>query len=46
MNKIGNGSIPLRIGNLINTRVYGGPYHDVPIGFFGIKMAEEIIKHR
>lgn len=42
MNKIGNGSIPLRIGNLINTRVYGGPYHDVPIGFFGIKMAEEI----
>jgi len=40
--KIGNGSMPLRIGNLINTKVYGGPYLDVPVDFFGVKMAEEI----
>lgn len=40
--KIGNGSIPLRIGNLINTQVYGGPYRTVPVDFWGVKMAEEI----
>lgn len=46
-NQIGNGSIPLRIGNLINTKVYGGPYRDfgswehIP-GMFGVKMAVEI----
>lgn len=40
--KIGNGSIPLRIGNLINTQVYGGPYLKVPVDFWGVKMAEEI----
>lgn len=41
-NKIGNGSIPLRIGNLIDTTVYGGPYRKVPEFFWGVKMAEEI----
>ena len=42
MNQIGNGSIPLRIGNLINTTVYGGPYMECPLGMFGVKMAVEI----
>ena len=42
MDKIGNGSIPLRIGNLINTTVYGGPYREVPGDMFGVKMAVEI----
>jgi hypothetical protein len=41
-NKIGNGSIPLRIGRLIDTTVYGGPYKQVPEFFWGVKMAEEI----
>jgi len=41
-NKIGNGSIPLRIGRLIDTTVYGGPYRDVPELFWGVKMAAEI----
>lgn len=40
--KIGNGSIPLRIGNLINTKVYGGPYRSVPVDYWGVKMAAEI----
>ncbi len=40
--KIGNGSIPLRIGRLIDTTVYGGPYRDVPEFFWGVKMAVEI----
>jgi len=40
--KIGNGSIPLRIGRLIDTTVYGGPYRDVPDLFWGVKMAVEI----
>ena len=40
--KIGNGSMPLRIGNLINTTVYGGPYYDVPVDYWGVKMAVEI----
>ena len=40
--KIGNGSIPLRIGNLINTKVYGGPYRNRPDDMFGVKMAQEI----
>lgn len=39
---IGNGSIPLRIGRLIDTTVYGGPYREVPELFWGVKMAEEI----
>lgn len=39
---IGNGSIPLRIGRLINTTVYGGPYRKVPVDFWGVKMAAEI----
>jgi hypothetical protein len=42
MTKIGNGSIPLRLGNLINTTVYGGPYRNCPASMFGVKMAEEI----
>lgn len=42
MSKIGNGSIPLRIGRLIDTTVYGGPYRKVPDLFWGVKMAEEI----
>jgi hypothetical protein len=42
--KIGNGSIPLRIGRLIDTTVYGGPYRDVPVDYWGVKMAVEI-KH-
>ena len=42
MSKIGNGSIPLRIGRLIDTTVYGGPYRQVPELFWGVKMAEEI----
>lgn len=41
-NKIGNGSIPLRIGRLIDTTVYGGPYRKVPVDFWGVKMAAEI----
>jgi hypothetical protein len=40
--KIGNGNIPLRIGRLIDTTVYGGPYRQVPEFFWGVKMAEEI----
>ena len=40
--KIGNGNIPLRIGRLIDTTVYGGPYRQVPELFWGVKMAEEI----
>lgn len=40
--KIGNGSIPLRIGRLIDTTVYGGPYRQVPELFWGVKMAVEI----
>jgi len=40
--QIGNGSMPLRIGNLINTRVFGGPYRECPAYMFGIKMAAEI----
>ena len=40
--KIGNGSIPLRIGRLIDTTVYGGPYRKVPELFWGVKMAVEI----
>lgn len=40
--QIGNGSMPLRIGNLIDTTVYGGPYRDVPQYFYGVKMAIEI----
>lgn len=39
---IGNGSIPLRIGNIIDTEVYGGPYRDRPPQMFGVKMAQEI----
>ena len=40
---IGNGSIPLRIGNLINVpHVFGGPYRDIHEGMFGVKMAAEI----
>ena len=42
MSKIGNGSIPLRIGRLIDTTVYGGPYRQVPELFWGVKMAVEI----
>ena len=42
MSKIGNGSIPLRIGRLIDATVYGGPYKKVPQYFWGVKMAEEI----
>jgi len=42
MTKIGNGSIPLRIGNLINTKVYGGPIVKCPEDMFGVKMAVEI----
>ncbi len=41
---IGNGSIPLRIGNLIETRIYGGPFKDCPYGWFGVKLAPEIRK--
>lgn len=42
--KIGNGSIPLRIGNIIDTTVYGGPYRECPNNWnwFGVKMAAEI----
>lgn len=40
--QIGNGSMPLRIGNLINTEVHGGPYARIPDGMFGVKMAVEI----
>lgn len=40
--KVGNGSIPLRIGNLIHTDVYGGPYRQCPSYMFGVKMAVEI----
>lgn len=40
--KVGNGNIPLRLGNLINTRVYGGPYRAKPEEMFGVKMAAEI----
>jgi len=40
--KVGNGNIPLRIGNLINTRVHGGPYRNIPVDMFGVKMAIEI----
>ena len=43
-NKIGNGSIPLRIGRLIDATVYGGPYREVPVDFWGVKMAEEMRK--
>ena len=43
--KIGNGSMPIRVGNLINAVVHGGPYRDLPDGFFGVKMAKEIITH-
>lgn len=39
---IGNGSMPLRIGNLINTTVYGGPIRECPSDMFGVKMAVEI----
>lgn len=39
---IGNGNIPLRLGNLINTRVHGGPFRNVPENMFGVKMAVEI----
>lgn len=39
---VGNGNIPLRIGNLINTVVHGGPYRNIPDDMFGVKMAEEI----
>jgi len=41
---IGNGSMPLRIGNLINAPVFGGPYkeHRYYPHMFGVKMAEEI----
>lgn len=42
MTKIGNGRIPLRIGNLINGVVYGGPYTQKPDDMFGVKMAAEI----
>lgn len=42
MTKIGNGSIPIRVGNLINTTVYGGAYRQIPPGFWGVKMAAEI----
>jgi len=41
---IGNGSIPLRIGNLIETRIHGGPYKDCPHGAFGVKLAPEVRK--
>lgn len=41
-NNIGNGSIPLRIGNLIHTNVYGGPFRVCPDYMFSVKMAEEI----
>lgn len=40
--KVGNGNIPIRLGNLINTRVYGGPYRAKPEEMFGVKMAAEI----
>lgn len=40
--KIGNGNIPLRIGNLIDTVVHGGPYARIPDDMFGVKMAAEI----
>lgn len=40
--QIGNGSIPLRIGRLIDATVYGGPYRQVPDLFWGVKMAVEI----
>lgn len=40
--KVGNGNIPLRIGNLINTVVHGGPYRQIPDNMFGVKMAAEI----
>ena len=41
--KIGNGSIPLRLGNLINVpHVFGGPYRNCPDDMFGVKMAAEI----
>jgi len=39
--QIGNGVLPLRIGNLINTLVYGGPYRECPEYMFGIRMAAE-----
>lgn len=40
--KIGNGSMPLRFGRLINTDVYGGPIRDCPVSHFSVKMASEI----
>lgn len=40
--KVGNGNIPLRIGNLIDTKVHGGPYRELPFDMFGVKMAVEI----
>lgn len=42
---MGLGSIPLRIGNLINTQVSGGPYRDKPDNLLGVKMAAEITQH-
>jgi len=36
------GSIPIRIGNLIDSQLYGGRYKDKPDGMFGVKMAVEI----
>lgn len=43
--KIGNGSIPLRIGNLIDAEVFGGPYRERPQGMVYVKMAEEIMDY-
>jgi hypothetical protein len=43
--KIGNGSMPLTIGRLINTEVFGGPFRKIPEYMFGVKMAVEISQH-
>ena len=36
------GSLKIRIGRLVNSRVYGGPYRDKPPEMVGVKMAVEV----
>lgn len=38
----GNGTLHIRIGNLVNGYVHGGPYRNKPQGMYGVKLAPEV----